>query len=190
MKRNKKRILNLGCGDDTYGTHFVDIYPTREEVIKCNLDKEKLPFPDEYFDIVYSKNLIEHLRNPGFALEEMWRVLKKGGKIIIITDNAGFWEFQVFGTHVKPKLNLKRLNFYKGRGELDTHYCLYTKEHLVNHLKKVGFKVIEVKFTNFEKRNKNLGKFRGVLNILLKIIRSIKIFENFSYPRIKIVGEK
>ena len=41
---------------------------------KCDVDTEKLPFPDNYFDEVYSKNLLEHLRNPGFALKEMIRV--------------------------------------------------------------------------------------------------------------------
>jgi len=65
----RRRILNVGCGEDTYGTHFVDLYPTRKEVIKCNVDKEKLPFPNNYFDEIYSKNLLEHLRNPGFFLE-------------------------------------------------------------------------------------------------------------------------
>ncbi|MEM5835084.1 MAG: methyltransferase domain-containing protein [Candidatus Aenigmatarchaeota archaeon] len=185
-----KKILNVGCGNEKYGTHFVDLYPTRKEVIKCDVDKEKLPFPDEYFDIVYSKNLLEHLRNPGFAIEEMFRVLKKGGKIILITDNAGFWEFHIFGTHVKPKLNFMTSNFYRGRGRLDTHYCLYTKEHLINHLRRVGFKIIETKFIDFETNHKNLGKFRKILNIILIFLRIFKITENFSYPRIKIIGEK
>ena len=57
----------------------------------------------------------------------MKRVLKPGGKIIIITDNAGFWKFHIFDTHTKPKIPLKRLSLYAGRGELDTHYSLFTK---------------------------------------------------------------
>jgi len=29
-----KRILNIGCGNDTYGTDFLDLYPKRKEVKK------------------------------------------------------------------------------------------------------------------------------------------------------------
>jgi ubiquinone/menaquinone biosynthesis C-methylase UbiE len=52
------RILNVGCGNDTYGTHFVDLYPTRKEVIKCDVNKERLPFPSNFFDVVYSRNCL------------------------------------------------------------------------------------------------------------------------------------
>jgi ubiquinone/menaquinone biosynthesis C-methylase UbiE len=189
MKKSSKRILNVGCGEDTYGTDFVDLYPSRSEVKKVDVDKEKLPYPDNTFDEVYSKNLLEHLRNPGFALEEMYRVLKKGGKLTIITDNAGFWEFHIFGTHVKPKINLKRLSFYKGRGELDTHYCLFTKEHLINHFKKLGIKIEEVIYLPFSS-NEKLSKFRFLLNIIRKLLTLGGILENLAYPRIKIVGRK
>jgi ubiquinone/menaquinone biosynthesis C-methylase UbiE len=74
-----KKILNVGCGSETYGTHFIDLYPSRKEVIKCDVDKEKIPFPNSYFDEVYCKNIFEHLRNPGHLIEEAHRVLKKGG---------------------------------------------------------------------------------------------------------------
>lgn len=93
MKKYRKRILNVGCGRETYGTHFVDLYPTRPEVKEVNIDNEKPPFPANYFNDneVYSKNLLEHLTNPGFVLKEIVRVLKKGGKLILITDNASYW---------------------------------------------------------------------------------------------------
>jgi hypothetical protein len=29
-----RKILNVGCGEETYGTHFVDFYPSRKDVIK------------------------------------------------------------------------------------------------------------------------------------------------------------
>jgi SAM-dependent methyltransferase len=129
------------------------------------------------------------LRNPGFVIEEMKRVCKPGGKIIIITDNAGFWEFHIFGTHVKPKINFKRLSFYRGRGELDTHYCLFTKEHLINHFKKSNIKIEKVEYLSFPP-NEKLGQFRFLLNIISRLLSSIKILENFAYPRIKIIGRK
>ncbi|MCS7093681.1 MAG: methyltransferase domain-containing protein [Candidatus Aenigmarchaeota archaeon] len=140
MKRfvgSKKRILNVGCGSDTYGTHFVDLYPTRKEVVKCNVDEERLPFRSNFFDEVYSKNLLEHLRNPSFCLKEMKRVLKKGGELVIITDNASYWVWAVGKTH--------HGGYSSGFSE-DKHYSIYLPEHLVNHLKKLGFRRIRFDF--------------------------------------------
>ena len=89
----KKRILNVGCGEDTYGTHFIDLYPTRENVIKCDVNMEKFPFKNNYFDEIIAIALFEHLTNPLNFLRECYRTLKSNGKLIIITDNAGFLEF-------------------------------------------------------------------------------------------------
>src|SRR2546426_9579193 len=86
-----KKILNVGCGEDTYGTHFIDSVPTRKDVVKCNIDQDRFPFNDNFFDEVYSEQNFEHLKNPMNFLKESSRVLKKGGSIVIITDNAGFW---------------------------------------------------------------------------------------------------
>jgi len=188
-RKKKKLVLNVGCGEETYGDVRVDIYPTKTTTHVMDVEKG---FPKEWenkFDIVYSKNLLEHIRNPGFLLAEMKRVLKPGGKIIIITDNAGFWEFHIFGTHTRPKLPLKRLKFYEGRGELDTHYCLFTKEHLINHFKAAGLKVEEIKYLGFP-GNESSGKFRPILNFICRFLSLTKIFENFAYPRIMIVGRK
>ncbi|HKZ42047.1 MAG TPA: class I SAM-dependent methyltransferase, partial [Candidatus Hodarchaeales archaeon] len=78
MARESKepRILNVGCGNDTYGTDFVDLYPVRDDVIRCDVEKEKLPFRDNTFDEVFSGNIFEHLKNPNLVLREMSRVLK------------------------------------------------------------------------------------------------------------------
>jgi len=182
-------ILNLGCGDEKFGDVRVDIYKTKATTHVMDIEKG---LPKEWsnkFDIVYSKNLFEHLRNPGFVLEEMKRVCKPGGRIILITDNAGFWEFHVFGTHVKPKINLKRLDFYKGRGSLDTHFSLFTKEHLVNHFKSVGLKIEKISYLAFPKDEK-LGEFRPFLDLFCKLFNASKIFGNLAYPRIMIIGKK
>jgi SAM-dependent methyltransferase len=73
-----KRILNVACGKDTYGTDFVDMYPSRVNVIKYDIEKG-LPFEDATFEEVYSHCLFEHLRNPFNMLLEMKRVTKVGG---------------------------------------------------------------------------------------------------------------
>jgi len=72
-----KLILNLGCGEQTYGDVRVDIYRGKADLLA---DVEKsLPFKDNILDEVYSRHLFEHLRNPSSVLGEMVRVLKPGG---------------------------------------------------------------------------------------------------------------
>ena len=46
-----------------------------------NVEQDKWPFPDNYFDCIYSKSLMEHLEYPQKYLYEAKRVLKPGGKI-------------------------------------------------------------------------------------------------------------
>lgn len=55
--------------------------------VLCDVERE-IPFKDKAFGEVYSKNLLEHLKNPFAALLEMKRVLKRGRHLIITTDNA------------------------------------------------------------------------------------------------------
>lgn len=177
-----KRILNVGCGHETYGTDFVDAYPSRPEVKKCNIDEEKLPYKDETFDIVYSKNVFEHLRKPGFALEEMVRVLKKGGKLILITDNANYWVWAVGRTH---------LGGYEENpegGKEDKHFSLFTEWHLRQHFNYVGLKVVKIEFLEEEfLHRKFLGRLiKKIVNFILRKT----MFRRMGYAKIKIIGKK
>ncbi|HLK57915.1 MAG TPA: methyltransferase domain-containing protein [Chthonomonadaceae bacterium] len=43
-------------------------------------DAHTLPFPDNHFDVVYCRYVLEHVRNPQQVLGEMRRVLKPGGR--------------------------------------------------------------------------------------------------------------
>jgi len=47
-------------------------------------DGEKMPFPDNTFDVVYSNGVIHHTPNTVAVIAEMQRVLKPGGKAIIM----------------------------------------------------------------------------------------------------------
>jgi SAM-dependent methyltransferase len=49
------------------------------------LDATKLPFPDKNFDYIISISVIEHIADDGDsnAMQEMWRLLKPGGELVI-----------------------------------------------------------------------------------------------------------
>ena len=46
-------------------------------------DLTALPFADEFFDLVFSQGVIEHLSDPGPAVREQVRVLRAGGVLVV-----------------------------------------------------------------------------------------------------------
>lgn len=55
-----------------------------------DLERERFPFADDSFDVVLFCEVIEHLsENPVFALSEIHRVLRPGGRLVLSTPNAG-----------------------------------------------------------------------------------------------------
>jgi len=163
-----KRILNLGCGDDTYGTDRIDVKETLTTTYVHDLEKG-IPFPDETFDEVYEKNLLEHLRNVGFHFEEIHRVLKPNGKLVLITDNAACLKYYL-GTHTG--------RYEKLHGG-DRHFSLFTLQHLRNHLEQARFKVEKIGYCDTEHPSRYLDR-------LLRIIG----LERLSHPRIRVEATK
>lgn len=123
-----QKFLEIGCGNGDFLRVFKEIgldckgvdiseYSVNTlkelDVKKCDISKDKLPYDDETFDIVYHKSLIEHLVDPLNLMSESIRVLKSGGKIVILTPD---WKSQMSTfyddfTHVKPytKFSVERL---------------------------------------------------------------------------------
>jgi len=67
---------------------------------------ENIPFPDQHFDTVYSSHVLEHVNDKARSLQEMKRVLKNDGVLIIGMPTATMawinWFTQVlFTTHTK-----------------------------------------------------------------------------------------
>lgn len=118
--QKKDKILEIGVGNGDFLEQFdkkglvcygVDIEVSKHvskkiKIKKVNLVKNKLPYADSFFDIVYSKSVIEHFYRDeiNFVMEELKRVLKPGGKIIFLTPD---WQSQMATffedyTHVHP----------------------------------------------------------------------------------------
>ncbi|MCX6721583.1 MAG: methyltransferase domain-containing protein, partial [Candidatus Staskawiczbacteria bacterium] len=81
------------------------------------------PFENNCFDTVFSKSVIEHIKVPDNFMKEIIRVLKPGGKLIILTPD---WQSQ---------MNI----FYDDY----THVHPYTAIGLRDMLKVFGFKKVE-----------------------------------------------
>lgn len=96
-------VLDLGCGRGDNSVHFskkakkvigVDIERWKEwENLKSkNLeflisDARRLPFKDESFDVVFTKDTLHHILDKEKVLKEIKRVTKKGGRIYIVEVN-------------------------------------------------------------------------------------------------------
>jgi len=103
--KKEDKFLEPGCGRGEFLNEFkklglkcygIDISPEAgsfcpEVEIKKEIDLEndKWPYPDNYFDCIYNKSLMEHLYYPEKFLNEAKRVLKPGGKILCLIPD---WE--------------------------------------------------------------------------------------------------
>lgn len=159
--KTEKKILNLGCGNSDYGTHRIDIVKTKTTTEICDVNKEKLPYENNFFDEVYARNFWEHLPNPLNVLLEMKRVCKKGGKIKVITDNAEYMIFHIS----RAKGHLFKLRGHHGgrfdyseskvsTNEDDFHYGIYTIEHMRNFIRISGLEEEKIWVDNFDEPSK------------------------------------
>ena len=100
-----KSVLEIGCGNGADGTLFaqagarytgVDLTHAAVDSARKHFgvlglqgnfqieNAERLSFPDEHFDFVYSYGVLHHTANPTKAFSEVRRVLKPGGKAVLM----------------------------------------------------------------------------------------------------------
>jgi len=141
--QKESRVLELGCGigrnvmfiKNYYNNieyHGVDIL-NKEKVDKyidyknCNLENNKLPYEDNYFDKIIFTHVIEHLKDPLPLGSEINRVLKSGGKIYVEAPNWSSILVPSFGFHREQH---NPFNFYDD----PTHIKPWTKHGIYEFL--------------------------------------------------------
>jgi len=73
-------------GFEVYGADHESVARDKNLNIKLvDVDLQDLPFEDNFFDFIMIKSAIEHIRNVYHLIENVYRVLKPGGKLIIST---------------------------------------------------------------------------------------------------------
>lgn len=102
-------LLDCGCGRGDFLNAFqnqginckgIDLYNNGNNIIyECNFENEKFPFPSNYFDICFSKSVVEHLNNPDNYMKEIYRILKPNGKLILMIPDYDSCMFLFWNDH-------------------------------------------------------------------------------------------
>jgi len=129
-----------------------------------NIEKERFPFDNETFDYVLFCEVIEHLtEDPIHVLNQIHRILKKNGTLILTTPN------------VARKSNIEKLQHgeniydpYSHHGIYGRHNREYTKNELYEILTKLGFnvKMIFTKFVHFQRPDENWWELKDLDNFM------------------------
>ncbi len=77
--------VNLGCGADIKeGWINIDIAELTGVDISMNIETERIPLEDQSVEYVLTSHVLEHIRDLGFVLREVSRILKPGGEFYVI----------------------------------------------------------------------------------------------------------
>ena len=107
-----------------------------------DVERDRFPFPDGYFDVALCCELIEHLReDPMHMLVELHRILKWGGLVILTTPNiASAFSVQEAMAGRSPNI----YNLYNRKHPADRHAREYTPADVRVALEAAGFKVLQL----------------------------------------------
>lgn len=123
--RGNERLLDVGCGD---GGVARLLRSRVREVVAVDVeadegwsdgpgltfrvaDGERLPFGDEQFTLVHSKDSLHHMADPAAALAEYGRVLERDGLALIVEGNRFNPSFYVHMTRLLGHEHFTRARF-------------------------------------------------------------------------------
>jgi SAM-dependent methyltransferase len=116
-------------------------------LVRAGVEPPGLPVAARSADVVIMSELIEHLVDPDSAMEEVLRVLKPGGTLLLSTPNLAAWYNRgLLALGVQPVFSEVSLRGVYGRpgSQVAGHLRLFTRRALVQFLAARGFTGIRV----------------------------------------------
>jgi SAM-dependent methyltransferase len=145
------RILDLGCGagwflremrDKGWDAYGVEINSTAAGLgrSKAGLNifagtLQQARFPSEFFEYVRANHSFEHISCPSETLEEVWRIMRPGGRLLIGVPNVGGLNARFF----------KEYWWYLGA---PVHPYTYSAKTLPQLLRKHHFEIMKVTYNS------------------------------------------
>ena len=144
------RVLVAGCGVGMYARQIRDRFTNSVEAFDIEFDRVKLaraglpaaivsageaiPFASSCFDTVLSHEVIEHVADDRLSLQEMLRVAKPGGRVLLFCPNR-WYPFETHGHFWKGKYhfgNTPLINYLPMRWRdqtCATRACVHVQRH-------------------------------------------------------------
>ncbi|MEV2212328.1 class I SAM-dependent methyltransferase [Streptomyces sp. NPDC050997] len=169
--RTTRTVLDIGCGDGTAaataapflaGHRVIGVDWSQDALerarahltnpIRGELTGPGLPFAADCADAVLFSEVIEHLVDPDAALDEIRRVLRPGGHLMLSTPNLAAWYNRALllgGVQpVFSEVSLRAVHGRPGR-EVVGHLRLYTARALREFVTAAGFEVVRLEGAPF-----------------------------------------
>lgn len=158
-------ILDIGCGDGSAAAtaapllaphRLVGVDWSQDALRRANkhltavrggLTDPGLPFASGTADAVLFSEVIEHLVDPDAALDELRRVLRPGGHLLLSTPNLAAWYNRaLLLAGVQPVFSEVSMRGIYGRpgSQVVGHLRLYTARALRQMLPAAGFEIVKV----------------------------------------------
>jgi uncharacterized protein (TIRG00374 family) len=112
---------------------------------------DNIPLENNFADIIVSRLNLTYWEKPADSLNEIYRVLKPGGKIIIEAINKDFPKHYLF--LIKIRMYFKSAGLDVIRYHNDSYKTAYKFQHIEILLKKTGYKI------TYKAYNKNYWKY-------------------------------
>lgn len=125
-----KNKISLGCGSRELGAEYfrVDLSSKVKPDLVHNLDVVPWPLPSKEFVEVECMDVVEHVQDICLFMEEVHRILKLGGKIIISTPHYSSNNSFTDPTH------RHHLGYFS--------FDYFTREHHLRYYSKAEFKIV------------------------------------------------
>jgi len=148
---NDAKILDVGCGDGFHlsllarsgkktwslegvdiDQHAIDAAALKGLIVHLGT-LEEVDLPEESYDLVFMIMTIEHVERPDKTVCSIKRLLKKGGRLVIVTDNTNSLDFTFFKER------------HWGGYHFPRHWNLFSCGSLKRLAEKTGLEVMSLK---------------------------------------------
>lgn len=153
LPKNPTTVIDIGCGDGSFaetvkqltGAEVWGIEYKDEEAQKAKSILDTVfsgpcenfidELPDNYFDVIYFNDVLEHLVDPYTVLEKVRTKLKPNGVVISSIPNIRYYNALL-------KLIFAKDWKYERAGVMDhTHLRFFTKKSIIRMYENAGYKI-------------------------------------------------